>query len=138
MRNKVDDIYGYNETVSAMISKMCLIAYEKYDNERANNVDHRPAMARAIGDSIKTSMTIITQQYHMDNQMIERGLNSDHGYVKHIEKAVFMKFAEALYDSGNYRVEKFNNNYEYIFKYQLAVFKIGELNNSNQQTERKE
>lgn len=127
MKNKVDDIYGYNETISAMISKMCLIAYEKYDNERANNVDHRTAMARAIGVSIKTNITILTQQYHMNNQAIEQGLNSDLSYMKHIEKAVFMKFAEALYDSGNYRIEKFNNAYEYCFKYQLAVFNIGEL-----------
>lgn len=127
MKNKVDNFYGYNDTISAMISKVCLAAYEKYDMERSHQVEHRTAMARAIGGSIKNNMTILTQSYHMDRALLQQGLHKEAGYVSHIEKATFMRFAEAIYDSGNYRVEQFNNDYEYTFKYQLAVFNIGEL-----------
>lgn len=126
MKNKVDDFYGYNDTISAMISKMCLEAYSKYDIEK-ERVDHKQAMARAIGDTFKKHIEIYTQTYSMDLELMRRHLNNDDGYVSHIEKATFMKFAENIYDSGNYRIEEFNNVYEYVFKYQIGLFKIGEL-----------
>lgn len=126
MKNLVDQYYGYNDTISGMISKMCLEAYAKYDKERLN-VDDRTAMSRAIGDTFKKNIEIFTQEYSMNPELIEMHLNNDSGYVSHIEKATFMKFAESTYESNNYRVEKFNNLYEYRFKYQLALFKIGEL-----------
>lgn len=34
MKNLVDDFYGYNDTISGLISKMSLDAYEKFDKEK--------------------------------------------------------------------------------------------------------
>ncbi len=84
-------------------------------------------MARAIGDTLRKNISIINQSYTMNPVLIEQHLNQDEGYSSHIERATFLKFAEQLYDSGNYRIKKYNNDYEYIFRYELAVFNIGEL-----------
>ena len=65
--------------------------------------------------------------------MIDHGINKDKKYVEHIEKTTFMKFAESLYESGNYRVEKRDSSYELSFFYQLGVFKIGELKKLNRE-----
>ena len=127
MINKVDDFYGYNDTISALISKMSLAAYEKFDKEKMSGQNDRVAMARAIGDTVKENICIFTQYYSMDRDLINHGYKDKDGYIKHIEKATFLKFAESIFESNNYRVEKFNNVYEYKFKYQLALFNIGEL-----------
>lgn len=129
IKNKVDDYYGYNDTVSSLISKMCLEAYELFDKEKANGNSDRVSMARAIGDTIRNNMVIYSQNYSLDREMISRGYLENQDYIKHLEKSVFMKFAENLYESNNYRVDKTKNFYEYILKYQLAVFNIGELKN---------
>jgi hypothetical protein len=84
-------------------------------------------MARAIGDTIRSNMVIYTQNYCMDRDLISHGYLDNKDYLKHQEKAVFMNFAETLYGSSNYRVEKFLNDYEYVFKYQLAVFNLPTL-----------
>lgn len=126
MRNEIDQFNGYNDTISAMISKMCLDAYEKYDIEK-ERCEHRQAMARAIGDTFKKYIDIHTQSYSMDSHLMQMSLHKDNDYVFHIEKATFMKFAEKIYDSGNYRIRKYKGDYEYVFKYELALFKIGEL-----------
>ena len=127
VKNQVDNFNGYNDTASALISKMCLQAYEKFDKEKENGNNDRVSMARAIGDTIKENMAIYTQSYSLDREMISRGYLDNKDYLKHIEKKVFIGFAETLYESNNYRVEKFNNNYEYVLKYQLAVFNIPPL-----------
>ena len=127
VKNQVDKFYGYNDTVSALISKMCLEAYELFDKEKANGNSDRVSMARAIGDTVKNNMVICTQNYSMDRDMISHGYLDNKDYLKYQEKAVFMKFAETLYESSNYRVEKFLNDYEYVFKYQLAVFNLPTL-----------
>lgn len=130
VKNQIDEYYGYNDTVSAMISKMCLEAYNIFDIEK-EGVDQKTAIARAIGDTFKKNIEILTQSYSMDRQMIDHGINKDKGYVEHLEKITFMKFAESLYESGNYRVKKRDSFYELSFIYQLGVFKIGELRKIN-------
>lgn len=37
MRNQIDKFYGYNDTVSAMISKMCLEAFDRFDIEKGDS-----------------------------------------------------------------------------------------------------
>ena len=127
MKNLVNDFYGYNDTVSSLISKMTLSAYEKFDREKLSGQNDRVAMARAIGDTIRENIVIFTESHSMDRDLINHGYMEKEGYVQHIEQATFMKLAKAMYDSDNYRVEKFQNNYEYRFKYQLALFNIGKL-----------
>lgn len=132
VKNQIDMYYGYNDTVSAMISKMCLEAYSVFDIEK-EKVDQRTAMARAIGDTFKKNIEILTYSYSMDRQVIDQGMNKDDRYVKHLERVAFMQFAEELYESGNYRVAKQDNFYELSFIYQLGVFKIGKLEKLNRE-----
>ena len=127
MKNLVDEFYGYNDTISGLISKMSLDAYEKFDKEKLSGQTDRVAMARAIGDTIRENILILTENYSMDRDLINRGYMEREGYVEHIEQATFMKLAKSIYESKNYRVEKFKNDYEYSFRYQLAIFSIGEL-----------
>ena len=126
MKNVVDEHYGYNDVISGLISKMCLEAYSLYDIEK-ERVNNRTAIARAIGHTIKKNIKIYTRSYHMDKGAIDLGLNMDDKYTSHIERSTFLEFANDIYESGNYRIEKYNNYYECVFKYQLAVFEIGEL-----------
>lgn len=84
-------------------------------------------MARAIGDTFRKNIEILTSSYSMDRQAIDHRMNKNEEYVKHLEKVTFMKFASDLYESGNYRLDKRDNLYELSFIYQLGVFKIGEL-----------
>lgn len=126
MKNEVNAFYGYNNTVPALISKMCIEAFDRYEAE-IDVVPQRTAIARAIGDTIRENIEIMNCEYFMDRNAINHQMNEKTDYLKHMEKATFMKFAEALYNSGNYRVERFNNYHETSFKCQLAVFKIGEL-----------
>lgn len=127
IKNKVDDYCGYNDTISALISKMCLEAYEIFDREKLNGNNDRVSISRAIGDTIKNNIVIYSQNYSLDREMISIGYLENQDYVKHLEKMVFMKFAEDLYESSNYRVDKSKSFYEYILRYQLAVFNVGEL-----------
>lgn len=133
VKNQVDKFYGYNDVVSALISKMCLEAYDLFDKEKANGNSDRVSMARAIGDTIRNNMVIYTQDYSMDRELISRGYLDNKDYLKYQEKAVFMEFAETLYESNNYRVEKFLNDYGYVFKYQLAVFSLPKLNQKDEE-----
>lgn len=127
MKNLVDEFYGYNDTISGLISKMSLDAYEKFDKEKLSGQTDRVAMARAIGDTIRENICILTENYSMDRELINHGYMEKEGYIEHIEQVTFMRLAKAIYESNNYRIEKFQNNYEYRFKYQLALFNIGKL-----------
>lgn len=84
-------------------------------------------MARAIGDTIRENILILTNQYSMDRDLINHGYMKKEEYLQHVERATFMELTKSIYETGNYRVEKIKNDYEYSFRYQLAIFSIGEL-----------
>lgn len=137
MKNKVDDYYGYNDVISALISKMCLEAYEVFDREKASGNSDRVSMARAIGDTVRKNTAIYNQNYSMNREMISLGYLENKDYLMHLEKSIFMRFANDLYESNNYRIKKVENYYEHILRYQICVFNIGELKGETSQSLKK-
>lgn len=121
---KILGINDYNERVSAIIAKVCIDAYERYDKEREGGQSERVAMARAIGDSIKENIIIHQDGFSLDREMLARGYGNKEDFIKHMEDKVFYSFAKTLRDSMQYRVESFNNFYETVYKYELATFKL--------------
>lgn len=121
------ELGDYNENVSALIAKMCLSAYDKFDKEKLQCQSDRVAMARAIGDTIKENMEVFEYGFGIDREVLNSGIGQDERYVEHLEMKTFNEFAEKIRQSENYRVIKYNNNYEVVHKYQFAVFKFPKL-----------
>ena len=116
----------YNDTVSSFIASICLKAYANLDKEIENNphLDKRMLMARAIGDAIEDHVKVLSVDNFIDIEILSR---VEGEYLKHIEKATFMKFTEDLFKTNCFRSDSLRLPYEYKIQYQLAVLDFSKL-----------
>jgi hypothetical protein len=119
----MSEIKDYNDTISAIIAKACLKAYENYDKEKERGESHRVAMARAIGDAIRDNIKIYNVESRVDRSSADM-LRKEKGYAEYQDRQCFSMLNEEIFKSENFRKVTFDLGYEIVIKYQVALFSL--------------
>lgn len=113
---------NHDSTIDNMIARMSLSAYSKYDNE-VSRCGHETAIARAIGDTLKEFIGILSVGTSVDRNIPEE-YRKDPSWVSHMHKKTFMMFADELYKSGHYQIKETGFPFFEQVSYSLAILKL--------------
>ena len=114
---------NYNDTINALISSMLISAYEKMDKELAYGTDNRTALARAIADSIRSHIEIMSIESVISSEVLKH-VKNEKEFIDYEEKRCFMELTDGIYKSGHYRKRTFNLGYDIQTRFQIGVFKL--------------
>lgn len=114
------------DSVYEFIDDLCVQIMNGYTRNIGKGDVHDNALKKSIHSAIKNNIEVLECTTHIDRQLVVH-MKNDRQWIDHMKKQTFMRFADDIYNSDNYRVRESasyaSDSKEYTFQIALVNLK---------------